>query len=78
MNSLKRKRIEHPKEKIAAQTRLTEAKAEVDRREWERRNADVAFYGTGRQLESQRMELCQADQAQRERVGYVKNLLCGS
>ena len=56
---------------FAAQTRLTEAQAELDGREWERRHADLALYETGRQLESQRMELYEAnqlsDQAQREK-----------
>ena len=47
---------------FAAQTRLSEAQAELDGREWERRNADLALYETGRQLESQRMELYQANQ----------------
>ena len=32
---------------FAAQTRLSEAQAELDRREWERRNADIALFGTG-------------------------------
>ena len=41
----------------AAQTRLTEAQSELDRREWEKRNADIALNGTGRQLESPRRSL---------------------
>ena len=41
----------------AAQTRLSEAQSELDRREWERRNADLALCETGMQLQSQRMEL---------------------
>ena len=45
--------------------------SEADRRERERRNADIALYETGMQLQSQRMELYQAaqlsDQAQREK-----------
>ena len=32
----------------------------MDRREWERRNADIYLYETGWQLESQKMELYQA------------------
>ena len=40
-------------EECAAQKRLSEAEAEMDRREWERRNADIPFYETDRQLESQ-------------------------
>ena len=70
MNSLKRELNELFKDTCAAQTRSSEAQAETDRREWDRRHADIAFCETGRQLESQRMELYQAnqltDQAQRE------------
>ena len=39
--------------KFEAQKRLSEAQAEIDSREWERRNADVALCETSRQLESQ-------------------------
>ena len=46
---------------FVAQTRLSEAQAERDRNGWERRNADIALYETSRQLESQRMELYQAN-----------------
>ena len=42
MNSFERKLIELSKEKFAAQTRLSEAQAELDRREWERRIADIS------------------------------------
>ena len=63
MNTLKRKLC-------AAQKRLSEAHAEIDTRAWERRNADTALHETSRLLESQRVELCQANQlthqAQRE------------
>ena len=56
----------------AAQKRLSVAEAEIDRRNWEQRNADIAVYETNRQLESQRLELYQenqwADQAQRENM----------
>ena len=41
--------------KFAAQTRLSDAQAELDRKEWWRRSADIALYETGRQLESQRV-----------------------
>ena len=62
-----------------AQTRLSEAQAELDRRVWERRNADVALSETGRQLESQRMELSQAnqlcDQAQSEKSWLYEDFL---
>ena len=36
----------------AAQKRLSEAQAEMDRKERKRRNADIALYETNRQLES--------------------------
>ena len=57
---------------FAAQTRLSEAQIEKDKREWEMRNADIAHYDeAGMQLESQRMELYQAhqltDQTRREK-----------
>ena len=60
-----------------AQKRLSEAEAEMDRRSWwEQRNSDVALHETNRELESQRLELYQAnqwaDQAQREKIH-----LCG-
>ena len=45
-----------------AQTRLSEAQSELDRREWKTRNADIALCETGMQLQSQRMELYQANQ----------------
>ena len=38
-----------------AQTRLSEAQAELDRKEWLRRSADIALCEIGRQLESQRV-----------------------
>ena len=47
---------------FAAQTRLSEGDADLDRRQWERRNADIALCETGMQLQSQWMELCQANQ----------------
>ena len=60
----------------AAQKRLSEAGAEMDIRNWEQRNADVALYQSNRALESQRLELYQAnqwaDQTQREKIN-----LCG-
>ena len=55
----------------AAQKRLSEAQVEVDRGEWERRNADIALFETTRHFEPQRVELYQAnqrvEQAQREK-----------
>ena len=63
---------------LAAQTRLCEAQSELDRREWQRRNAAFALYDTVRQLESQRMELYQANQlfvqAQREKSWLCEKL----
>ena len=56
---------------FAAQTRSSEFQAEMDRREWEKRYAEDALYETSRQLETQKMELCQAhewtDQARRQK-----------
>ena len=53
-----------------------EAEAEMDIRNSEQRNADIVLYKTNRELESQRLELYQAnqwaDQAQREKIN-----LCG-
>ena len=41
----------------AAQRRLSEAEADMDIRNWEQRNSDVALHETNRELESQRLEL---------------------
>ena len=66
------------RQECAAQKRLSEAEAEagMDMRNWEQRNADIALYEIKRELESQRLELYQAnqwaDQAQREKIN-----LCG-
>ena len=38
---------------------LSEARSEIDRRGWRMRNADIALYETGIQLQPQRMELYQ-------------------
>ena len=58
----------------SAQRRLSEAEADMDVREWEKRSSDSALYEANRELESQRLELNQAnrwaDQAQRERIGW--------
>ena len=60
----------------ASQRRLSEAEADVYPRNREQKNADVALCETNRELESQRLELYQAnqstDQAQREKIN-----LCG-
>ena len=47
---------------FAAQTRLLEAQFELYRREWRVQNADIPLYETGMHLQSQKMELDQADQ----------------
>ena len=66
------------RQECAAQKRLSEAEAEagMDKRNWEQRNADIAVHEIKRELESQRLELYQAnqwaDQAQREKIN-----LCG-
>ena len=53
-----------------------QAEAELDKREWERRNTDIVLCETCRHLESQRMEIYQAnqltDQARREKAGYLE------
>ena len=55
----------------AAQTRLSEAQSELDRREWKMQGADRALHESGIQLHSQRMELYQVnlsyEQSQREK-----------
>ena len=52
INSLRRTLIIFCKENSAAQTRFSEAQAELDRREWERRNAEIAHFETGRHITS--------------------------
>ena len=46
----------------AAQKRSSEAEADMDMRNWEQRNADIALCETNRKLESQRLELYEAKQ----------------
>ena len=62
----------------AAQRRLSEAEADMDKRNWEQRSADIALYETNQKLESQRLELHQAnqwaDQAQREQINLSGEL----
>ena len=76
MPTLKRKAELAVQGECAAQKGLSEAEADVNIRNWEQRNSDIAFYETNRELESQRLELYQAnqwaDQAQRENIN-----LCG-
>ena len=74
----------------AQKDHLSEAEADMDKRNWEQRNLDVALYETGRELESERLELRQANQLadqarihfcgelelfQTEEIGIAKNLL---
>ena len=61
----------------AAQKRLPEAEADLEIRRWEQKNSEIApFHESHRELESQRLQLQQAnqwaDQAQREMIN-----LCG-
>ena len=50
----------------------------MDRREWERRNAEIALCETSRQLESEEMEVYQAhqwtDQTQRQKSWLFRNI----
>ena len=48
--------------KCVAQKRLSEAEAEMDKRNWEQRDADIALHVTNIELESPRLELYQANQ----------------
>ena len=72
MPTLKRKLNELVQGECVAQKKLFEAEAEMDIRIWEQRNADIALYETNRELNSQRLELHQANQwagqAQREKI----------
>ena len=64
--------------KCAAQTRLSEAQSELDRREWRMQNADVALDETNMQIQSQRIERYQAnhstDQNRREKSSLCDEL----
>ena len=75
--SLERKAEFAVQGECAAQKRSSEAEAEMDIRNWEQRNADIAGYETNRELESQRLEVYQAnqraDQAQREKINLFEN-----
>ena len=46
----------------AAQRRESEAEADMDIRNWEQRNSDMVLSETNPELESQRLELYQANQ----------------
>ena len=58
------------KEKMRNPDKIYLKQSELDRREWKKQNADIALSETGMQLQSQRMELHQAnhltDQTRRE------------
>ena len=64
------------RQECAAQRRLSEAEADMETREWEKRSSYMDLYEINRELESLRLELYQAhqwaDQAQGQRVN-----LCG-
>ena len=61
-NILNKKQDELFQGESTAQRSLPEAEVEMDRKSWERRNSDIAQYETNQQLESQRLELYQANQ----------------
>ena len=65
-----------------AQQKLYEAEAEVEARNWEKRNSDIAFHEINQEVESQRFQLHRAsrwaDQAQRGKIslyGELRNML---
>ena len=60
----------------AAQKRFSEAEAEMDIRNWEQRDADIALHETSRELESHRLELHQANQwaDEREKINLFGEL----
>ena len=61
-----------------AQRKLSEAEAEVEARNWEKRNTDFALQEINQELESQRFQLHQAsrwaDQAQRDKISLYGEL----
>ena len=61
-----------------AQQRLCEAEAEVEARNWEKKNSDFAFQVINQECESQRFQLHQAsrwaDQAQRDKISLYGEL----
>ena len=61
-----------------AQQRLYEAEAEVEARNWEKRNSDIAFQEINQEFECQRFQLQQAnrlaDQAQRDKISLYGEL----
>ena len=60
---------------LAAQTKLSGAQSELDRREWRMQHVDRPLYETGMQLQSQRMGLFQADQLT-DQTRKEKSWLC--
>ena len=73
MNSLK---VDHAFQgECAPQKRLSDAQSELVRRERRIENADIALYETGMQLQSQRMELYQANQLT-DQTRREKSWLC--
>ena len=59
----------------AVQTRLSAAQSELDTREPRMRNADIALYETGMQLQSQRVERDQSNQLT-DQTRREKSWLC--
>ena len=63
---------------MMAQRNLCEVEAEVEARNWEKRNSDIAFHAINREIESQRIQLHQAcrsaDQAQRDKISLYGEL----
>ena len=63
-----------------AQQRLYEAEAEVEARNWKKRNSDIVFQEINQEFESQRFQLLQAsrwaDQAQRDKISLYGELEC--
>ena len=61
-----------------AEQKLCEAEAEVEARNWEKRNSDTAFHEINQDFESQRFHLHQAsrwaDQAQRDQISLHGDL----
>ena len=61
-----------------AQQRLYEAEAEVEARNWEKRNSDIAFQEINQEFEYRRNQLQQAsrwaDQAQRDKISLSGEL----
>ena len=60
------------------QQKLFEAEAEVEARNWEKRNSDFTFHEINQEFESQRFQLHQAsrwgDQAQRDKISVYGEL----